>query len=529
MQPARQLRLAGHFLHKNVTWCTWAALAMMSPLILTGPLRGESGERPNIVVIMADDLGYSDLGCYGSEIETPRLDALASSGVRMTQFYNTAKCHSSRVAILTGLYCDQAGSASLSRGTTFARELKRSGYFTAMTGKWHLDDEPTDHGFDRYFGHLSGATNFFVGDNTFRLNGKPFHEFGEDFYTTIANTDYAIRFADEALAEGKPFLLYVAHNAPHYPLHVLKKDYEKYRGRYDAGWDAIRAARYQKQIELGLVSPSVAKLSARPKHVPAWDSLSKEDQQWESDRMAAYAGMVDRLDQEIGRLVEHLRAKGALENTLLMFVSDNGACPFERTKGRDLQPYDPKSYWTYDTGWAHVGNTPFRLYKQNSHEGGISSPAILQWPAAMKAQAGSFDPQPGHLIDIMATCLDAAGDQYPDQVDGRKIEPLMGRSLLPVLRAETREPHPYLYFQFATNRGLRVGDWKIVTNRGGPWELFNLANDRSETDNLIESQPTRADAMRKQWNKIAEEVDRLPEKLRQPVKSNSDAGNLKFR
>ena len=505
------------------------ALAIAAHLTSPSLLRGESGDRPNIVVIMADDLGYSDLGCYGSEIETPRLDALAGAGVRMTQFYNTAKCHSSRVALLTGLYCDQAGSTSLRRGTTIARELKRAGYFTAMTGKWHLDDQPTDHGFDRYFGHLSGATNFFTGDNTFRLNGKPFTDFGDDFYTTIANTDYAIRFADEAIAADKPFLLYVAYNAPHYPLHVLQQDYKKYLGRYDAGWDAIRAARYQKQIELGVLSPSLAKLSERPAHVPAWNSLSEQDQRWESNRMAAYAGMVDRLDQEIGRLVDHLRAKGVLDNTLLMFVSDNGACPFERTQGRELQPYDPKSYWTYDTGWAHVGNTPFRFYKQNSHEGGVSSPAILHWPAAMKAKAGSFDAQPGHLIDIMATCLDAGGGQYPDQVEGRRIEPLMGRSLLPIVRGETREPHPYLYFQFATNRGLRVGDWKIVSYRGGPWELFDLSKDRSETNNLVESQTERAGQLRQQWYQIAEEVDRLPEKLRKPVNPKSEAGNLKFR
>ncbi len=486
-------------------------------------------ERPNIVVIMADDLGYSDLGCYGGEIETPRLDALARSGVRMTQFYNTAKCHSSRVALLTGLYCDQAGSTKLSRGTTIARELKKAGYFTAMAGKWHLQGEPTDQGFDRYFGHLSGATNFFTGDNTFRLNGQPFEKFDEDFYTTIANTDYAIDFVDQALTTDQPFLLYVAHNAPHYPLHVLKEDYEKYRGRYDEGWDSIRKKRYAKQIELGLISATTASLSPRAAHVPAWDSLSEEDQQWESNRMAAYAGMVDRLDHEIGRLVDHLQAKGVLDNTLLMFVSDNGACPFERTKGKELQPYDPKSYWTYDAGWAHVGNTPFRFYKQNSHEGGISSPAILHWPAKMKAKAGSLDRQAGHLIDIMATCLDASGQDYPDQVQGEPIEPLMGRSLLPILRGQTRSPHPYLYFQFSTNRALRVGDWKIVTFRSGPWELFDLANDRSETNNLIKAQPRRAEAMRKQWLEIAKEVDRLPAKMLKPVKQKSQTGSLRFR
>ena len=293
----------------NLAWITLIAAFSCSTAALaqtTTSATPVTDSRPNIVLIMADDLGFADLCCYGSEIETPRLDALAKSGVRMTQFYNTAKCHSSRVSLLTGLYCNQAGSTSLSRGTTIARELKGAGYTTLMTGKWHLDHEPTDQGFDRYFGHLSGATNFFTGDDTFRLNGQPFKDFGDDFYTTIANTDYAIDFVDEALTTDKPFFLYVAHNAPHYPLHVRKQDYEKYRGRYDQGWDSIRQKRYQKQLGLGLLSADTAKLSARPTDVPAWTTLSPEDRRWESDRMAAYAGMVDCLDAQIGRLVDHL-------------------------------------------------------------------------------------------------------------------------------------------------------------------------------------------------------------------------------
>ena len=505
------------------------ALVVAAVLAIHAPLSANAVERPNIVVIMADDLGYADLGCYGGEIETPRLDALAKAGVRMTQFYNTAKCHSSRVALLSGMYCDQAGSTKLSRCTTIGIEMRRAGYFTAMTGKWHLGREPTDYGFDRYFGHLSGATNFFTGDKTFRLNGKPFHDFGDDFYTTIANTDYAIEFVDEAVAAEKPFLLYVAHNAPHYPLHVLKEDFEKYRGRYDAGWDVIRRQRYQRQVELGLISPQTTRLSERPKHVPAWDSLATEEQRWESDRMAAYAGMVDRLDREIGRLVDHLKARRLLDNTLLIFVSDNGACPFERTRHRELQPYDPNSYWTYDAGWAHVGNTPFRYYKQNNHEGGIASPAILHWPRGMKATGGTFDSQPGHLIDIMATCLDAAGSDYPERLEGKAIDPLMGRSLLPMLRGEIREPHPYLYFQFSNNRALRVGDWKIVSYRGGPWELFHLATDRSETNNRVESDPERAQEMREQWFQIAKDVDRLPKPQLRPTSAKAKAGSLNFR
>ena len=489
-------------------------------------LRASEDDRPHIVVIMADDLGFADLGCYGSEIETPRLDELAGRGVRMSQFYNTAKCHSSRVALLTGMYCDQAGSTSLSRGTTIARELKQAGYFTAMTGKWHLNQQPTDHGFDRYFGHLSGATNYFRGDQTFRLNGQPFDDFPEDFYTTVANTDYAIQFVNEALETEQPLFLYVAHNAPHYPLHARQEDFEKYRGRYDDGWDEIRQRRYAKQVELGLLDPKTAVLSARPDHVPAWETLSAEDQRWESERMAAYAGMVDCLDQQIGRLVDHLDSRGILENTLLLFVSDNGACPFERTRGRDRPPYDPDSYWTYDTGWAHVGNTPFRFYKQNSHEGGISSPAILHWSARMKAQPGSIDRQPAHLIDVMATCLEAARADYPSAVGKRAIQPLMGRSLIPILENGHRQPHPYLYFQFGPNRGLRAGDWKVVSYRGGPWELYDIAQDRSETEDLVEAKPERAEQMVRQWFEVAREVDHLPKKLLRPAGDRPQPGPL---
>ncbi len=474
-------------------------------------------ERPNIVLIMADDLGFADLGCYGSEIETPNLDRLAGEGLRMSQFYNTAKCHSSRVSLLTGLYCDQAGAESLERGTTIARQLAAAGYFTAMSGKWHLHDEPTDHGFQRYFGHLSGATNFFTGDETFRLNGKKWDAFTDDFYTTIADTDFAIEFADEAIDQEQPFFLYVAYNAPHYPLHALKPDYEKYKERYVGGWDDIRNARFHKQQTLGLLDGEGITRLPRPSHVPAWDSLDPSEQRWEADRMAAFAAMVDRLDIEIGRLVNHLTQRGVFDNTLFMFVSDNGACPFDRTRGRDLQPYDSASYWTYDTGWAHVGNTPFRYYKQNSHEGGIASPAIFHWPKGMKASPGTINRSQGHLVDLMATCLEVGNAKYPTEVDGRKIEPLMGRSLLPILEGNNRPAGDYLYFTFGPNRAIRQGDWKLVSLRSGPWELYNLANDRNEANDLAAMHPDRVARMSAKWHEIAKDVDRQPAKKTKPV------------
>jgi len=476
--------------------------------------------RPNIVLIMADDLGFADLGCYGSEIETPNLDRLAGNGLRFTQFYNTAKCHSSRVSLLTGLYCDQAGSEQLSRGATIAEVLQPAGYSTAMVGKWHLSKQPTDFGFQRYWGHLSGATNFFTGDDTFRLNGEdwtvPKTLNGRPFYTTNAIVDFGIQFIDEMRQKEDPFLLYVAFNAPHYPLHAPQDAVEKYDGRYDAGWDQMRRERHARQLEMGLL-PEKWELSPRPDHIPAWNSLSKQEQQWEADRMEVFAAMVDVLDQNVGRLVNHLQETGEFENTLFLFCSDNGACPFERTRGRNLKPWDPKSYWTYDASWAHVGNTPFRLYKQNQHEGGISSPLIAHWPAGMKAEKNSITNQPGHLIDFMATFIELAGAEYPERMGDRKIDPLQGKSLTPIFAGKEREPHETLYFHFGTDRALRQGDWKLVSAKLGRWELYNLKDDRTELHDLSAQHPERVEAMAEEWFRMAEEVDRLPDKQLKPV------------
>ena len=503
---------------------TVLGFAMLALVILltseTGSLAAESDSRPNIVLIMADDLGFSDLGCYGSEIQTPNLDALAEKGLRFSQFYNTAKCHSSRVSLLTGLYCDQAGSASLSRGATIAEVLSRAGYSTSMVGKWHLSKQPTDFGFERYWGHLSGATNFFTGDDTFRLNGEPWKVpetlNGKPFYTTHAITDFALAFIDEATKTDKPFLLYTAFNAPHYPLQAPEDEVAKYDGRYDAGWDALRKSRHQKQVDSGLL-PRKWKLSPRPGHIPAWKSLSGDERQWEADRMEVFAAMVDVLDQNVGRLVRHLKEKGVYENTLILFCSDNGACPFERTRGKNLKPWDPKSYWTYDASWAHAGNTPFRLYKQNQHEGGISSPMIAHWPNGLKKEPGSVTDQPGHLIDFMATFIDLTGADYPTEIGNRKIDPLQGRSLLPIFRGETREPHEQLYFHFSTDRALRQGPWKLVSAKLGRWELYNLDEDRTEMNDLSKKHPERVAQMAAEWFRMAEDVERLKSKQLAPV------------
>ena len=503
-------------------------LPVLAPFLFAAPAL--AAERPNIVLIMADDLGFADLGCYGSEIETPRLDSLAEGGLRFSQFYNTAKCHSSRVSLLTGLYCDQAGSRSLSRGATMGEVLGAAGYDTAMAGKWHLDKQPTDFGFQRYWGHLSGATNFFTGDDTFRLNGEvwevPETLNGRRFYTTHAITDFALDFLDEMTAGDKPFFLYAAYNAPHYPLQAPEAAVKKYDGRYDGGWDQLRAARHQRQLDSGLL-PAKWALSPRPDHIPAWDSLLTEERQWEADRMEVFAAMVDELDQSVGRIVDYLKGKDLLDNTLILFLSDNGACPFERTRGRFLKPWDADSYWTYDASWAHAGNTPFRLYKQNQHEGGISSPLIAHWPAGLKTAPGAITDQPGHLIDIMATAMDVGGAAYPTTIGDRTMDPLQGKSLRPVFQGETRTPHDMLYFHFGTDRALREGPWKLVSAKLGRWELYNLDEDRTELHDLAAEYPDRVKAMAERWFEFAKEVDRLPEGKLKPV--NDSLTPLSFR
>mgnify|MGYP002629252523 CR=1 FL=1 len=491
-------------------------MLLFAAMLVVSEAAVEAAERPNILLMMVDDLGFSDFGCYGSEIETPNVDGLAGNGVRLNQFYNTAKCHSSRICLLTGKYTFQAGNSAMDKALTVAEVMGHNGYFTAMTGKWHLNKQPTDRGFQRYWGHLSGATNFFTGDDSFRLNGQKWSDFDDDFYTTDANVDYAIKFIDEAIETDKPFFQYVAFNAPHYPLQAKKKDVLKYKGRYSIGWDELRKRRYAKQLEVGLIDAK-HQLSDRPDYIPAWEQLTDDERQWEEARMEVFAAMVDCVDQNIGRLVEHLKAKKVFDNTLVLLCSDNGACPFERTKGKDLKPWDPKSYWCYDVGWAHAGNTPFRWYKQNQHEGGISSPLIAHWPAGLTAEKGSVSDQPGHLIDLLATCMDTSGAQYPSEFHGKKTTPIQGKSLLPIFKGKQRDGHDWLYFQFSDNRAIRRGDWKAVSARGGNWELYNIAEDRTELHDLASHKPELAAELSALWHDVAENIDEAPMNHRKPV------------
>jgi len=487
-----------------------AAAAMLQPQ------KSRAAERPNLLVILADDLGFSDLGCYGSEIETPNLDRLAAEGLRFSQFYTTAKCHASRISLLTGRYPYQAGNRSLLKSVTVPEVLGGAGYFTAMTGKWHLQQEPTDFGFQRYFGHLSGSCNYFIGNDTFRLNGQPWKVPSQGFYTTIAKVDFSLDFIAEARAEKKPWFLYIAFNAPHDPLQPLEEDYKKYLGRYDVGWDTLREARNKKQSELGLFSGGIQPCP-RPDHIPAWDSLTPEVKSWESRRMAAYAALVDRMDREIGRLVENLRAAGELDNTLILFFSDNGANPYDRRNtGKDKNPFAPDVFWRVGTGWAWLSNTPFRLYKQNQFEGGIITPAIAHWPAGLKTKAGSVTDQPAHLIDILPTLAEAAGAEIPDSWPGRELTPMAGISLGPVFSGGMLSARQ-LYFLYNTDRGIRDGDWKLVSFQSNPWELYNLREDRTELRNLASQMPEMTERLAARWFEMAEQVDTAPASRRRPI------------
>ena len=465
-----------------------------------------AASRPNVLTIMVDDLGFSDLGCYGSEIETPHLDELAANGLRFSQFYNTAKCHSSRVSLLTGQYCIAAGDTQLSHAVTSAEVLRKSGYFTAMTGKWHLKKQPTDFGFDQYFGHLSGACNYFRGDKTFRLNGEEWNVPAEGFYTTVANVDYGLKFLDEARESGKPWHLYVAFNAPHAPLQALPEDYAKYQGRYDAGWDVVRTARIKKQRELGLFRED-NKASPRPDHIPAWETLSEARKDFEAKRMTTLAAMIDRVDQEIGRLLKSLKSNDEFENTLIWFVSDNGACPYDRNSNKiDAIPTDGSVSWSDSTGWAWARNTPFRFYKQNQFEGGICTPAIVHWPAGLETVPGSIFHHPGHLIDILPTIADVTGSEIPKEFSGRELRPISGQTLRPIFEGKSFQREQPLHFLFASDRALRDGNWKAVSFRKSPWELYNMIEDRTELTDLAQQHPERLQSMVNIWRQMSIDV-----------------------
>ena len=469
-------------------------------LIGCGFTPSDTPPRPNVILILADDLGYSDLGCYGGEIETPNLDRLADGGLRFGQFYNTAKCGPTRVSLLSGLYY-QTGGPGIERGITIGQAMRAAGYTTLAVGKWHVrgNVNPIHRGFDRYFGHLSGATDYFRGNDTFRLDDEPFDVPPTDFYTTDAFVDRAIQFVEEARAENpeRPFFLYLAFNAPHSPLQAQPEDIDRYRGSYLEGWDRIRQRRYRRQTEIGLIQ-SEWSLSARSDEVPAWDELTREEQRLEDVRMAVYAGMVDRIDQQVGRLMAKLRQWQVEDNTLVMFLSDNGANPFDPRRVGSIG--ERGSQWSLGAAWANASNTPFRLYKRNQHNGGIATPFIAYWPNTIHSPGEIVD-DPAHVIDIMPTLNEISGWNYSTGLAGYEAPPLPGRSLLPLFRGDAPQPRGPLFFQFLDHRAILEGHWKLVSAYDGPWELYRMDIDRTESHDLASEETEQVRLMADQWEK----------------------------
>jgi len=533
-----------------------------SAAMLTSPaaLSAKDRDRPNIVLIMTDDMGFSDVGCYGGEIRTPNLDRLAAGGLRFTQFYNCARCCPTRASLMTGQYQHKVGLAqngrSLTRnGLTIAEALKPTGYSTAMVGKWHLsftpvlknarlhqkwldhqhdpgrpfapvETYPVNRGFDRHYGIIWGVVNHF--DPFSLVDGtEPVATVPKDYHFTDAITDRAVEYVQDFGRSERPFFLYIAHTASHWPLHARPEDIAKYKDTYTDGWEKLRRDRYERQIKMGLFKESDTPLPPVQDGGMKWEKLSPEEKAFQARKMAVHAAMVDRVDQSTGRIIRALEAAGRMDNTLILFLSDNGASPevprrpgYDRTaqtrdgrpvKYRDI-PLDElgseRSYTGIGGPWASAVNTPFRYWKKESFEGGCHTPLIVHWPKGLKARPGTVTEQVGHVMDIMPTCLELAGASCPDEFKGHKLTPIDGKSLAPLLAGRERKRYDKLFFEHVKGRAVRMGDWKLVaySNTSRTWELYDLARDRTETRNVAKEHPQRVEAMKAEWLAWAKRV-----------------------
>ncbi len=515
-----------------------------------------AGTKPNIIVILADDMGFSDIGSYGGEIQTPNLDRLADDGIRFKRFYNSGRCCPTRASLMTGLHPHETGigwmtnppdSKKMDHGVDFpnyrgflnkqcvtlAEALKPAGYATLMAGKWHLgmsqkDMWPLQRGFEKFYGCLSGATEFFNPEQPRGITfgnqpiDKPESTTDRRYYTTDAFTDYAIRFIkEEQSGKDRPFFLYLAYTSPHWPLHAHQEEVQKYVGKYMKGWDALREERLERQVKIGLIDEKW-QLSDRA-HV-AWDSLNAKKKKDMDMRMAYYAAMIDRMDQNIGNLVKHLKNTGELDNTLILFMSDNGACQEGGNLGGKGDPFDVETWEdTYGSGasygmvWANASNTPFRMFKHFTHEGGLSTPLIMHWPEQVKKTGGWYK-EPAYLVDIMPTLLDVSGAKYPGKFSGNKIKRLSGVSLKPALTGKSLKRKSPLFFEHEDNAAIMLDNWKLVGSKvsipGGPdsskWELYNLSEDRTETRDLSAEMPELRERLANQWLEWANKVSVYP-------------------
>jgi arylsulfatase len=512
--------------------------------LLALPVSGSAAEapRPNIVLVLADDLGWSDLGCYGGEIPTPNIDRLAAQGLRFRQFYNNAVCGPTRASLLTGLHCQRIGhngthwnqATDFTKCVSVGEVLQTAGYRTLLVGKWQERDLPAKRGFDRFFGPMcQGKISYFheVQQNPFYLDEQRWKFPAEGFSMTDAFTDRAVRFVEEATRPGqtskppKPFFLYLAYIAPHWPLHAREQEIAPHRERYRRlGWDLCREQRLQRQRDMGLV-PKEWALSPRPAQIHDWKTDKHPD--WQAERMAVYAAQVASIDQGVGRILEAVRKAGAADNTLVLFLSDNGAAPDGDVKpttsdfgfgpdkkndtwrldgvpirpgsGPNNLPGPADTFAAYGLAWANVSNTPLRSTKLFAYEGGIRTPLIAHWPKVIN-KGGDMTNQVGHVVDLMATCLDVAGATYPNEFHGRTPLPLEGKSLFPAFRGVQRAGHEALYWNAPQNQAVRVGPWKLVNaGRGKPWELYHLEDDGTETRDLADKHPQRVKELAQQW------------------------------
>ncbi len=476
-------------------------------------------------------MGFSDIGSYGGEIQTPNIDRLAEGGIRFTQFYNNAICVPTRASLLTGLYSQQVGVYAnspkvMENSVTLAEVLRQAGYTTLMTGKWHAQEIPVERGFDHYFGLTDGCCNYFnpgpqrpgeknpgrkpfprewphwrqwaIEDQVF----LPYEPENKDFYTTDAFTDYALEYLTQKEKEDKPFFLYLAYTAPHYPLHAWPEDIAKYQGKYMMGWDKLREERYQRMRKMKLIDDTWP-LSPRDPEVASWAEIENKEE-WDL-RMAVYAAMIDRMDQNIGRILSKIHKMGEEDNTLIIFLSDNGGCGEKVNVTPDIPPGPVESYRSVDPPWANASNTPFRKYKVWDYEGGIHTPMIAYWPAVIK-DGGRITDQVGHIIDIMATFVDVSGGKYPSIYEEKEIVPLEGKSLLPIFQGREREGHEALYWQIENgrHRAIRKGKWKMISRSPqAPWELYDLYVDRTELHDLAGQYPEIVSELSKMWESWA--------------------------
>ncbi|QLE02215.1 arylsulfatase [Galbibacter sp. BG1] len=493
----------------------------------TSKLKKES--RPNIVLILADDMGYADLGCYGSEISTPNLDALANNGLRMTQFYNASRCCPTRASLLTGLYPHEANMGFMQEdcglpgygghipndAVTMAQVLKENGYNTAMSGKWHVGNDreywPTQKGFEKFYGfpHHGGAYFYpFPGDQVVVI-GDSIITPKDDYYSTEAINEYGVKFVEEMVSDEKPFFLYLAHIAPHFPLQARQEDIAKYRGKYLNGFEKIREDRFKKQKALGIIPEDYPISKSDPK-VPDWNSLSQAEKDDYDLRMSVYAAQIESMDRGIGDLIETLKETGELENTLIVFLSDNGGTREDYSNPELTAPIGQVgSFACYKLPWANVSNTPYRKFKHWGNEGGIRSPFIVHFPKMIQEQR--IDNQPAHIIDIMTTFTDLAEANYPSTYNGINIKPTQGKSLIPIFKGENRTAHKGLFWEHEGNKAARIGNWKWVSIYPEYVdELYNLAEDPVEEFNMAKKNSKKLKELKQQWQSWADKVGVIP-------------------